>query len=122
MADAYTFEFEGVTVTYHHGTVKSGIEANRILRKLISAYGYGGSDTMPADEFDNIDEYSAAMSRIHAVAPWRGHSNMLEADLKAAYELFLEQDETLYYKFRQANMATLAPKKTVLSVTETSTP
>ena len=120
MAEPYVFEHDGVTIQYQRGTVKTGIEASRIRRKLVAAYGY--ETTMPVDEYDNIDEYASAMSRCIAEAPWRGHSNMTEEQLKQAFEVFLEEDEMLYHKFREASIATLPPKKTLMSVSQTSAP
>lgn len=113
MSEPYTFEYEGVRVEYQRGTVRMGIEATRMRRKLVAAYGY--TDTMPSDEYDNIDEYSSAMSRTKTSAAWWGHSNMDEGQLKQAFELFLDQDEELYELLRRAYSATYPPKKTVMS-------
>lgn len=115
--EPYTFEFEGVKVEYNRATVRTGLETTRIRQKLIEALGY--ETEMPTTEWENALTFSETMARSKADAPWWCHSNMTGEQIKAAYELFMETDEELYSEFNRAYRATLSPKKTVMSLSET---
>jgi hypothetical protein len=119
--DPYTFEYQGLNVTYQRGTVRTGMESTRLRRKLISALGY--ETEMPSDEYANVDTYAETMSRSTVTPPenvtWWCHSNMTEDQIKAAFDVFLEEDEELYALFNRAYVATLPPKKTTLSTPPT---
>lgn len=117
MIEPYSFEYEGVAIVYQRATVRTGLESTRIRQKLIDALGY--VDQMPTDEFANVSTYADTMARSKANAAWWCHSNMTEEEIKAAFELFLEQDEELYLLFNRAHRATLAPKKTIEPTAET---
>lgn len=118
MSDPYRFEHEGHAVAMHAGTVRTALEEYRLKAKLASAYGYVGGD-IPDDEWGNFNEYAASMARTKTDAPWWAHSNMSEDQIKAAYELFLDQDEMLYVSFRLASTALRLPKKTMMLTPET---
>jgi hypothetical protein len=111
--EPYSFEYEGVSVTYQRATVRTGLEATRIRQKLIEALGY--STEMPLDEYANADTFADTMARCKADAPWWCHSNMTGDQIRTAYDLFLDQDETLYTLFNRAYIATSPPKKTAVS-------
>ena len=114
MSIPYMFEYQGLSVTYRRGTVRTGLEEARIRRKLIEALGY--ETEMPTDEFDNVITYAETMSRSTVTplesAAWWCHSNMPGAQIKAAFDQFLEEDEELYSLYNKAYVATQAPKKT----------
>jgi hypothetical protein len=116
----YTFKHDGVTVTYTRATVGTMLEKRRLQLALIEAHGYDSSAAMPADLWDNISEYAAAMSQSRADAPWWTSSNAPLENIRAAFELFLEQDTALFGEFVTANGATLPSKKTMTSISETS--
>lgn len=122
MAEPYTFEFEGVAVEYYPATVRTSLEARRIQGKLLDAYGHMEIDAPPVPriEWDNISEYSQAMSQCKSSAAWWTNSNATPAQVKAAYELFMDQDPEVFDLFVEANRATLPPKKTRLLTLETS--
>ena len=115
MAEPYKFQYDGHTVEYSRGTVRTGIESTRMIRKLLRAYDYIGDNIAPDDLYDNIDEYSAAMSRSKTDAAWWAHSNMSDEELREKFECFLDQPEDLYIAFRAANRAVSMPKKTPTS-------
>lgn len=100
-----------VKVEFFPGTVRSNMEARRIVQKLLRAYGHFEIPA-PDDEYDNMDEYASAMARSQTTAPWWSNSNMPEEKIRAAYELFLDEPESLWAEFRTAARATAIPKKT----------
>jgi hypothetical protein len=132
MADAYKFTFTAydpetgeevstVEVEYFRATVRTAMEARRIQGKLLDAYGHMTIDAPPVPhlEWDNINEYSTAMSQCKSEAAWWVNSNATPAQVRAAYELFFDQDPDLFDKFVEANRATMPPKKTKLIILET---
>jgi hypothetical protein len=102
------FEYQGVKVVFDRATVGSSIEARRLIRKLLNAYGYLSGGAIPDSDFDNMDEYCAAMSRTTTDAAWHAHSNMEDDEIRRRFELFLSQDEGLYLAFRRASAAVMA--------------
>lgn len=100
------FQHNGTAILYRRDTVRAAMEATRILRLLLVAYGYiGEENAATAQQYNNFDEYSAAMARTTTDAAWWANSTMTPEQVKQAYELFLEQDEELYLNYRQANEA-----------------
>lgn len=111
-------EIVSASVEFYPGTVRSNMEARRIVQKLLRAYGYIEIPA-PDDEFDNMDEFAAAMARTKVNAPWCINSNMPEETIREAYELFLLQPESVWTAFRIAVRATVPPKKTITKTPET---
>lgn len=111
MANPYHFEYNGHSVDMYPGTVRTSMEEYRLRSKLALAHGYVGGD-IPDDDWGNFTEYAAAMARTKTDAAWWSHSNMSDEQIKAAYELFTEQDEELWLAYRVASTALRAPKKT----------
>lgn len=116
----YTFECDGVTVTYHRAVVRDVLESRRLKLALIEAYGYESSAAMPHDLWDNISEFASAVSQSRANAPWWTSSNASLEQIRAAFELFMEQDIEFYAAFEAAVRATATPKKTMTNTSETS--
>jgi hypothetical protein len=129
MAETYKFTFTAfdpetgeeestVEVDYFRATVRTSLEARRIQGKLLDAYGHMIIDAppVPRDEWDNISEYSTAMSQCKSSAAWWTNSNATPAQVRAAYELFFAQDPDLFDKFVEANRATM-PQKKMKSIT-----
>lgn len=116
----YTFEYDGVTVTYHRAVVRSMLESRRLKLCLMEAYGYDNSAAVPADLWGNIEEYAAAMSQSKADAPWWTSSNATPGQIREAFELFMEQDPALFTAYLAANIAVLPSKKTMTSPSATS--
>lgn len=119
MAEPYTFEYEGVEVRYFPAVVRTHLEKRRIHRKLLEAYGYLGTPTIPDDEFDDMEEYSSAMSQCKTTAAWWVSSNASPERVREAYELFLEQDTDLFAEFLHANSVTRPAKKTIMTTSQT---
>jgi hypothetical protein len=111
MTDAYKFEYDGIEVQFHRGTVRSGIEARQIMQKLLFAHGFYDGNIAPDDIYRLMDEYASCAARSKTEAEWWGHSNMSEEDLKRRFEIFLDEDEQLYVELRSANIATKQPQK-----------
>jgi hypothetical protein len=121
MAEPHTFTHEGVAVEYFPATVRTALEARRIQGKILDAYGYMTVDAppVPRDEWDNVSEFSTAMSQCKSAAAWWVNSNATAEQVRAAYELFMEQDPDLFDKFVEANRATMPQKKMTLITLET---
>lgn len=132
MVDAYKFTFTAydpetgeevstVEVEYFRATVRTAMEARRIQGKLLDSYGHMAVDAPPVPhlEWDNINEYSTAMSQCNSAAAWWINSNATPAQVRAAYELFFDQDPDLFDMFVEANRATMPVKKTKLITLET---
>jgi len=117
--DPYTFEHNGVTVCYYPAVVRTQLEKRRIQLKLMEAFGVEVSSDLERSEWDNMSEYASAMSQCKSSAAWWVSSNATPSEIKAAYETFMEQDIELFDKFLRANVATLPPKKTILSTLTT---
>jgi hypothetical protein len=120
--DPYTFEYQGSTIYYHPATVRTKLEARRILSKLYEAYGYlaEGAASVSNADWNNYDEYSSAMSQCKSNADWWVSSNATPEQIRAAFEIFMDEDPALFDLFMTANRATQAPKKTILSTPQTS--
>lgn len=119
MTTPYTFEHEGVAVEYYPATVGTSLARRRILRGLLEAYGYMDGGLAPADEWDNISEYASAMAQARSAAPWWTPSSAPPERMRAAFELFLEQDTRLYAQFLAADEIVSPPKKTTANTTAT---
>jgi len=110
--EPYTFEHNGVKVEYFPAVVRTQLEKRRIQLKLLEAYGVETSADLDRSEWDNMSEYASAISQSKADAPWWTKSNANAQEVRAAYELFMEQDVDLFDAYLRANVATLPPKKT----------
>jgi hypothetical protein len=119
MATPYTFEHDGAIVEYHPATVGTALARRRILRGLLEAYGYLDGALAPADEWDNMSEYASAMAQARSNAPWWTPSSAPPERMRAAFELFLEQDTGLYAQFLAADEIVKPPKKTIENTTAT---
>lgn len=119
--NSHKFTFDEVEVEYFPATVRTSLEARRIQSKLLDAYGYMAADapSVPRDEWDNIAEFSTAMSQCRSSATWWINSNATAEQVRVAYETFMEQDPDLFDLFVAANRATMPPKKTKLITLET---
>lgn len=117
----YTFEYDGHTIEYGGGTVQTRMEGNRIIEKLLIAYNHVSSNPATDSLYDNYSEYGNSMARSKTDAPWWCHSNMTEEDVKARFELFLQQDEDLFELFLRAARAMRALKKTMTATPPTPT-
>lgn len=125
MADAYTFEHEGYTVSYFPLTVRSSLKNQRYLVALITHYGYetgADVDEKNPEEWANFKEYAGSMAQCQTNAPWYVGSMSTPKQVAAAYELFLEQNPALFVEFFNANKAVQTPKKTDMSSPEISLP
>ena len=124
MTDSHTFEYDGYQVAYSAAVVRTSLEKRRLQGKLLDAYGYldDPDGVIPRDEWDNIDEYTTAMSQCKTTAAWWVSSNATPQEVRAAYEIFLEQDPILYRLFQNASSAVTAPKKSQVSILPTSSP
>lgn len=122
MAEPYKFTHDGVEVEYFPATVRTSLEARRIQGKLLDAYGHMAIDAppVPRDSWDNISEYSTAMSQCKSTAAWWATSNATPAQIREAFEAFMDQDPDLFDLFVEANRATMPQKKMKLITLETS--
>jgi hypothetical protein len=118
MAESYTFTHNGITVHYFPSVVKTQLEKRRLLRKLMEAYGYLGSEPVPDDVWDDFGEFCGAISQCKADASWWVSSNAAPEQVREAFENFMSQDTDLFSELVTANTAVLPPKKTM---TRTST-
>lgn len=118
--DAYTFTHNGVTVEYYPAVVRTHLKRQRLIHGLMEAYGFTGGIAIPDEEWANIVEYATAMSQSKADAPWWVDSMAAPDTMRAAFELFMEQDPDLYAEYVLANRTTLPPKKTTVTTTEKS--
>ncbi len=118
--EPYAFTFEGSEIAYQRATVRTALESARIRQKLLLALGYDYE--APTDEWNNADTYADTMARCKSDAAWWCHSNMTGEQIKAAYDVFMDSDESLYSAFNKAYVATLPPKKTQELMTATSEP
>ncbi len=120
--DVHQFEHEGHIVNYVPASVRSEMKRYRYLQALITAHGYENGEDVDAkdpEEWQNFLQYSSGMSQCQTDAAWWVGSMASAHAIKAAYECFLDQGTELYHKFVAANSATLLPKKTILSTSET---
>lgn len=117
--DPHTFEHNGAMVDYLPATVRTELEKRRIQIHLLRAFNVMNSEDLETNEWANISEYAAAMAQSKSAAPWWCNSNAGPEKIRAAYELFMEQDTALYDKFLHANLVTAPPKKTEMSTSET---
>jgi hypothetical protein len=111
MSEPYSFVYDGHTVVYKRATVASRLEADRLIVKLRTVYGYTEANSTPADEWDNFYEYANSMARATTDAPWYAHSNMPHEDIKTRFELFLNEEGDLYNLFAAASHAASQQKK-----------
>lgn len=104
-----------VDVSYSRATVRTSLERRRLLGKLLDSYNYldDPDGQIPSDEYDNIEQYCAAMAQCKSNAAWWTSSNVTPQQVRTAYELFLEQDPLLHRLFQVADTAVAIPKKTI---------
>jgi hypothetical protein len=119
MADHHTFEHEGIVVEYYPPIIRTQLEKRRIMRALIDAYNLNGQD-IPADVWDNWDEFGTAMAQSKADAPWWTSSMATPERIREAFECFMEQDAMLLSKMLTASNAVSVPKKKAVKMTEMS--
>jgi hypothetical protein len=111
MADAHTFEYDGVTVEYYPAVIETQLEKRRIMRALIDAYGLQGQD-VPARQWDHWDECGSFAAQSKADAPWWVDSMNTPEAIRAALECWLAQPPELLNKITAASNAVKVPKKT----------
>lgn len=121
MQQPHAFEYEGVTIEFYTATVRTGMEEQRLLARLVEAYQFASANDIDARLWDNFTEYAAAMARskLTGDVAWYAHSNMELNRIKDAFECFLDEPELLYTRYRLAVTATRIPKKTQTLTPET---
>lgn len=111
MDDVYTFEHDGYTIEFYPDVIETRLEKRRLQRRLISIYNLDGLD-VPADMWDNFDEFTQAVAQSKTEAPWWVKSMSDPEQIKEAYECFLKQPTALLDRLLKASNIVAAPKKT----------
>lgn len=101
----FTFEHEGHEIAFYRGTVRSAIEARRLVQHLLRAYGHVEGNPASDEDYANFNEYASAMARTQTSASWWAHSSMTPDEIRQKYEAFFDLDEDLYASFRAAAAA-----------------
>ena len=122
MIEPHVFTHDGVRIEYFPPTVRSTLARSHLITKLVAGSGYLSITLMPDEEWSNMNEYAAGITRCKADAPWWVSYTASVEQVKAAYECFLDQDSSLYAAFVAASSATMPPKKTEPSTLEMSPP
>lgn len=106
----YTFQHKGHEVNFHRATVRSAIEAGRLVQSLLRAYGHVAGNPASDARYALFREYAAVMARTETSAPWHADSNMSDDEVKQKFEIFIALDEDLYQEYRTAAAAFTALK------------
>lgn len=111
MDDVYTFEHDGYTIEFFPDIVRTRLEKRRLMRALIDAHQLNGQD-VPADMWDDWDEFSQAVAQTKTDAPWWIKSMSTTEQIREAFECFMAQTPGLLEKLLKASNVVSAPKKT----------
>lgn len=118
---AYTFEYEDITVTVERPLVGTALDADHLRNKILVAYGHVAGNPASDNRYRKIMSYVDIMSRATVSAPvsWHAHVDMLDTEVRDAFEAYLKQDADLSEEFDKAIAATTVPKKTKTKAKET---
>jgi hypothetical protein len=104
-AAVYVFQHGGHEIEFNRGTVRTAIEARRIVQALLSAYGHVAGNPASDEDYDTFTEYAGAMARTKTSAAWHARSSMPDDVIRQKFEEFLNLDEAIYEDYRTAAAA-----------------